>query len=137
MARFLFYCVNGNGLGHLTRMLAIARQVRRLAPESDILFLTSSEHTNLLWREGIASVKVPSFEALSNDRRLPVSQLAHALATQVVATFRPHVVVVDAAPAGMFSELLSVLLAVPKRVFVFERFPNYFKQQTYKPTFPR
>ena len=43
MARFLFCCVNGTGLGHITRTLAVARQVRKLAPDAEILVLTSSE----------------------------------------------------------------------------------------------
>lgn len=132
MARFLFCCVNGTGLGHVTRTLAVARQVRKLAPDAEILVLTSSESAGVLWREGIASVKVPSIEVLKEDKRLPVVPLAHAIAAQTVATFRPHMIITDSQPAGMFSELLSPILGVPKRVFLFGRFPNYFKQGPYK-----
>jgi len=33
---YLFFCVNGAGLGHVTRSLAIARRIRRLEPEAPI-----------------------------------------------------------------------------------------------------
>lgn len=132
MARFLFYCVNGTGLGHVTRTLAVARQVRKLDGDAEILVLTSSEHAGVLWREGIPSVKVPSYEARERDRRLPVIELAHAISAQTVAIFRPHVMIVDSQAAGMFSELLSCLLAVPRRVFLLSRQPNYFSQPAYK-----
>ena len=88
MARILFCCINGVGLGHVTRVLAIARQVRRLAPDSELLVLTSSENAGILWNEGIASIKVPSYQAWERDRRLPAPQLANALTAQTVATFR-------------------------------------------------
>src|SRR5690349_10863784 len=41
--RILFYAVNGLGLGHVTRLLAIARAVRELEPNAEIVFFTSSE----------------------------------------------------------------------------------------------
>lgn len=132
MARYLFYCVNGTGLGHVTRILAIARQLRKQRPDSEFLILTSSENTSVLWKEGFASVKVPSFEAKSIDDRLPVSRLAHALTAQVVATFQPDVAVIDSQPAGMFTELLSPLTQITKRIFIFGMFPNYLKQATYR-----
>ena len=132
MARILFCGVNGNGLGHITRILAVARQIRRLAPDSEILVLTSSENTHVLWREGIASVKVPSMEVLKADRGLPVAQIAHSVAAQVGAIFRPQCVVIDSQPAGMFWELFSTILATPKKVFMFARLPDYFQRQEYK-----
>ena len=132
MARFLFWCINGNGLGHVTRTLAIARQIRRIAPDVEILVLTSSEHAGVLSREGIASVKVPSAESFEQDQRLPVPQLVHALTSQTVAIFRPDLVVVDANPAGLYGELLSPVATITKRVFVFGMFPNWVGRPEYK-----
>lgn len=132
MARLLFCCVNGMGLGHITRTLAVARQVRRLAPDSEILVLTSSENTHVLWREGIASVKVPPIGVWHENQRLPIPQLAHAITAQVVAIFRPHVLVVDSQSAGMYRELFSPLFVTPKRVFLFSRQTDYFSEQPYK-----
>ena len=135
MARILFCCINGTGLGHVTRTLAIARHVRRLEPDSEILFLTSSENTQVLWREGFTSIKVPSIEVLKADRRLPVIALAHAAAAQTVAIFRPDLVVTESQPGGVFHELISPILSVPRRVFVFGMFPNYFENSAYRMAF--
>jgi predicted glycosyltransferase len=41
--RFLFNAHNRRGLGHLMRGLNIAREIRKLSPEADILFYTRSE----------------------------------------------------------------------------------------------
>lgn len=132
MAKILFHCVNGTGLGHITRTLAVIRQVKRLAPDSEILVLTSSEHAGLLWQEGIASVKVPSFEVLQADQRIPVVQLSHAIVAQTVAIFRPDAIVTESQPTGMFSEFFSSLLSVRKRIFIFGRFPNYLSNSYYR-----
>lgn len=132
MTKILFHCVNGTGLGHLTRTLAVIRQLKRLAPDIEILVLTSSENSGFLWREGIASVKVPSAEVLQADRRLPVIQLAQAITAQTVAIFQPNAIVTESQPAGMFSEFLSSLLSVPKRVFIFGMFPNYLSNPLYQ-----
>ena len=51
--RLLFYAINGTGLGHLTRLLAVARSCRELLDaleqEADIRFLTSSEASEVVW----------------------------------------------------------------------------------------
>ena len=132
MARILFCCINGVGLGHVTRVLAIARQVRRLDPDSELLVLTSSENAGILWNEGIASIKVPSYQAWERDRRLPAPQLANALTAQTVATFRPHAVVVEAHTVGTYSELLSPVLNVGRRIFVFDMQPQFFEVGDYR-----
>ena len=43
MKRFAFYAVNGLGVGHVTRLLSIARALRVQSPGCEVLFLTSSE----------------------------------------------------------------------------------------------
>lgn len=131
MSRILFYCINGTGLGHLLRCLAVARQVRRLDPGHEILFLTSSESAGLLWRDGFASVKVPSIDSMQNYQGNRLYALAHSIATQTVATFQPDVLVTDSQPCGVFLELMSPLYIVPKKVFLFGYFPNYFRQASY------
>ena len=70
-ARLLFYAVNGLGLGHVTRLLAIARAVRSLAPDSQILFLTTSEADWVIYREGFAAVKIPSRSILATAKLRP------------------------------------------------------------------
>lgn len=136
MARFLFYCINGTGLGHITRCLAVARKVRALAPESTILFLTSSEQCSILWQEQFTCVKVPSYELGRDNAELAVSPLTTAITAQVFATFRPDVTVVDSLAGGMFGELVSPILSYNRKAFLFGNFPNYFDKPSYKAAFP-
>ena len=62
--RVVCYAINGTGVGHLTRLLAIARWMRRyaaaLGKKIEIWFLTSSEADGLVFAEGFAAFKVPS-----------------------------------------------------------------------------
>ncbi len=130
--KYLFYCVNGTGIGHLTRSLAVARQLRRLEAGAEVLFLTSSEHSGLLWQERFTCVKVPSTEINRLQPNLPVAALAHALTAQVCATFSPDVLVVDSQACGMHGELLTPLENVRHSAFLFGYFPNYFSVPAYK-----
>lgn len=133
--KILFYCVNGTGLGHLTRCLAIARQIRALKPEAVILFLTSSEHVSVLWEEGFPSVKVPSYEFSSRCPGVPISRLATTLTAQTFATFAPDVTVTDSLAGGMFGELISPLMTNSRKAFLYGHFPNYHKKVTYTKAF--
>ncbi len=56
---FLFFCVNGAGLGHLTRALAIARRIRRIDPGVPIYFLSSSQALQIISREGMIAYHIP------------------------------------------------------------------------------
>ena len=62
--RVVCYAVNGSGVGHLMRLCAIARWLRRYArharARAEIYFLTSSEADGLLFHERFASFKLPS-----------------------------------------------------------------------------
>lgn len=119
--RWLFYAVNGLGLGHLTRLMGLAHQLRQRSPNSQFLFLTSSEAESLLWQEGFASVKVPSQTACrrSGVRYSTYTCLLHTIVTNTIAAFRPHVLVVDTFPAGSAKELLPVLRWEGRRVFIY------------------
>ena len=68
--RIVCYAINGAGVGHLTRLVAIARWLRRyttaLGEPAEIWFLTSSEATKLLFDEGFAAFKLPSKTAIGS-----------------------------------------------------------------------
>lgn len=119
--RVAFYAVDGLGLGHVTRLLAIARALRRLAPAAEVLFLTSSEADGVLYREGFAAVKVPS-KTLREEAGLHRGRylkLVQTLVWNALAAFEPDALVVDTYPAGSFEELIPVLRWRQRNVFVF------------------
>ncbi len=119
--RALFYAVNGLGLGHVTRLLGIARALRRLQPDVEVLFLTSSEADGVLHRERFAAVKLPSKTireevGLQKTRYL---KLAQTVTWNTISAFDPDVLVVDTYPMGSFEELIPALRWRQKNVFVF------------------
>jgi len=56
----LFMPTNGTGLGHLTRLMAIAKRVRQNRPEIEIVFYTTSIAMPLIMREGFIGYYLPS-----------------------------------------------------------------------------
>lgn len=110
--RVLFYAVNGLGLGHVTRLTAIARQVKRLNPSAKILFITSSEADSIIYKEGFPAVKVPS-KNIARESGLEArlhARLIHQATWGVFSAFRPNVAVVDTFPSGFCYELDPVLM---------------------------
>jgi len=119
--RVAFYAVDGLGLGHVTRLVSIARALRRLEPCVEVLFLTSSEADSVIFREGFAAVKVPSKTireevGLTKHRYL---KLVQTVIWNALAAFEPDVLVVDTYPTGSFEELIPVLRWRQRNIFVF------------------
>lgn len=122
--RIVNYAVNGSGAGHLTRLCAINRWLRRYAAvldlRAEIYFLTSSEADSLLFHEKFASFKLPSKTIVGETGIDKLSYLA--LAKQWVwhslALIRPDLLVVDTFPRGSFGELLSALDLCRHKAFI-------------------
>ncbi len=111
MKYILFYTVNGLGLGHLSRCLAIARQLKKQDSSLVPLFFTASESSDLLYQEGFAYYKVPS-KTIARESKLIKRNLAISyseILTSLVNTYRPVALVVDTFPLGSMNDLLSVL----------------------------
>lgn len=122
--RIVNYAVNGSGAGHLTRLVAVSRWLRRYAlalqVRAEIYFLTSSEADSLLFHEGFASFKLPSKTAVTDAGIDKIAYLA--LAKQWVwhslGLLRPDLLVVDTFPSGSFGELLSALDLCRHKAFI-------------------
>lgn len=122
--RIVAYAINGRGLGHLTRQLAILRWARRycalLGVELEAWVLTSSEADTLARREGFPALKIPS-KAMMRDAGLDPARLlaiARAWVLNAVATLQPDLLLVDTFPGGSFGELGPVLELARRRVLI-------------------
>lgn len=122
--RVVSYAINGRGLGHLVRQLAILRWVRRYAQllgvACEAWILTTSEADTLARREGIPALKLPS-KAMLRDAGIDGTRylaIARQWVMNAVAGLAPDILVVDTFPGGSFGELLPVLETVPARVLV-------------------
>lgn len=119
-ARLLLYCASNVGLGHMFRLLRIARRVREMVPDLNILLLTDNLHLDItLAQDDVAVVKLPRFE-FSNDQfeerprclRMENSQLRAIRAETiraVVAAYAPRVFLMDTNPHGKRNELKPAL----------------------------
>ena len=117
--KILFYAVNGIGLGHLTRLLAMAKKIKANHPESDLLFITTSDADNILSKEDIPYVHLPSKTVVGQSGTLTyrkMGRLYNSLVNAVYDNFQPHVLIVDTMVTGSFHDLLNIL-----------RFGNSFK----------
>lgn len=122
--RVVSYAINGRGLGHLTRQLAILRWIRRLCTvlgvELQAWVLTSSEADTLARREGVPALKIPS-KAMLRDAGLDPAHLlgvARAWVLNAVATLQPDLLLVDTLPGGSFGELGPVLEMARRRALI-------------------
>lgn len=123
--RIVNYAVNGVGMGHVTRLAAVSRWLRRDAASLnlpvEIYFLTSSEAGSLLFAEKFPSFKLPSKTiieetGLDDATFLPV---ARAWVLHTLELLRPDLIVVDTFPRGYFDELAPPLAACPRRAFIY------------------
>lgn len=114
--RVVFYAVNGSGLGHVTRLVAIARWMRRIetllsGTPPELVFLTSTEATSILADHRFAAFKLPS-KGTARQSGLEVLEhrrLAKHFVWQMLGVMAPDLLVVDTFPQGSFDELLPVL----------------------------
>ncbi len=97
--KILFYAINGIGLGHLNKMILVAKEVRKLRPDSQILFLTNSKFTELLDVEKFGYILLPFSESnllFKPYEKNYISYLEYdELLVNIVNSFRPNVIVYD------------------------------------------
>ncbi len=129
------YAINGRGLGHLTRQLAILREVRRVCAVLDVSaecwVITSSEGDTLARREGMPALKMPS-KAMFRDAGIDPTRMlsvARGWVLNAVAGLQPDLLLVDTFPAGSFGELVAVLELAKRRVLVARRVREEFEQE--------
>ncbi|MEO1267617.1 MAG: hypothetical protein AAFX99_05935 [Myxococcota bacterium] len=140
LKRIVCYAVNGSGLGHVTRLMSIARWLRRYAAvlegtPPEVLFLTSSEATQVLLQGGFASFKLPSKTVVRQTGMdmLEYRRLARHFVWHVLGTFTPQLLIVDTFPAGSFDELLQVLDGPFRKGFIHRQVkPQYAQRPTFQ-----
>jgi UDP-N-acetylglucosamine--N-acetylmuramyl-(pentapeptide) pyrophosphoryl-undecaprenol N-acetylglucosamine transferase len=132
---FVSYAVNGAGVGHVVRQVAIQKWLRRLCAfcgtKSEHWFLTTSEADAVVFREGFAAFKLPSktiVEAAGVDK-LAYLALAKQWVWNSLALLRPDALLVDTFPGGSFHELGAALDLVHRKVLVLRPVKQSFARQ--------
>ena len=114
-----FYSHDGFGLGHLSRTLYLASQVRQLEPESDIHIITSSPAAHRVRElDDFAWVKLPSVTKTGVESYRPhrlsadldsVITLRSTLLGSILQHLQPDLLVIDHRPLGLKREALPAL----------------------------
>ena len=133
--RWLLFAPDGWGLGHVSRQIGLAREIRRRQPDHEFLFLTYSDATHLISREGFPSLKIPDVDRLKQPDDRIISdenqlRIAHPVINACAAGYRPHAIIIDTYPRGPYGELWALLVYPAFRFFVAEdhkrfRQPNF------------
>lgn len=120
--RFFFYSLNGMGLGHSHRNLAIAAALTKLAPQASVLLATGSDQANYVdLPSKVEFLKLPAIRTSANSIysscRLSITpgnlwELRSSLLTMAVQKFRPDVMLVDQHPLGARGEIFGALEAL-------------------------
>jgi len=120
--RTLYYAFGG-GLGHGTRVLAVARQLARLTGGCQRI-LVNSAFADTLQTE---AMRIPDTELRRLDPAASPTTAARYVAAQL-DEFRPHVLVVDTFPRGLGGELVELLQSarVERRVLIGRQLPRRY-----------
>jgi UDP:flavonoid glycosyltransferase YjiC (YdhE family) len=92
---YLFLPINGAGLGHVSRALAVAKELRRQKPEARIVFLTTSIAVHLVYREGFVCHHVPPAALLEGLGAVRWNRHFYRCVVEAVALHRPGTLVFD------------------------------------------
>jgi UDP:flavonoid glycosyltransferase YjiC (YdhE family) len=93
----VMFPTNGVGFGHFTRMLALARRVRRLDPDIELIFFTTMPTLHLLKREGIAAYHIPGRNKFHKMNASTWNMLTEEMLANVLIVHRPSIFVFDGA----------------------------------------
>ncbi len=104
----VFYAINGRGLGHVTRLGALARAARELCEALDqpchMEFVTTSDAPAVV--DDFPVYKLPSKSSVAGGRtqRESYAQRAKIIISNLVAAQAPDLLVMDTQPYGAFQE---------------------------------
>lgn len=93
----LFVATNGVGLGHLTRCLSVARRMKKLRPETEIIFLTTSLALTVLQREGFVVYCIPSKMLIKNISYAQWNALLKNMMSELLQLYGFDAVIFDGA----------------------------------------
>ncbi len=117
--RFLFYCHDTYGLGHIRRALSLAAHFTESMPNAEVLIVTGSPFAHsFALPPRVDYVKLPavtkmnsgSYRARSLDLEFSaIREMRASILRETARAYRPNVFLVDHAPQGLKGEALSTL----------------------------
>ena len=114
----VLFPTNGVGFGHFTRMYGLARRLRRLDPDLEIIFFTTQPTLHLPYLDGFPTYHLAGpkkFKGMDSDAW---NSMVQEMLTLVLETHRPKTFVFDGAfpYRGMLNALDTI--AIPQKVWL-------------------
>jgi UDP-N-acetylglucosamine--N-acetylmuramyl-(pentapeptide) pyrophosphoryl-undecaprenol N-acetylglucosamine transferase len=118
----VFYGINGTGLGHISRLTNIAREMKVLlnamSIQADFHMLTTPEAPQVSY--DFPTWKIPSKTVINSSEYQNQKYIGDAnfFVTNMMATLRPNYLIVDTVPQCSFGEFLNLKLYADQTVFI-------------------
>ncbi|MEC8720880.1 MAG: hypothetical protein VXX50_00460 [Candidatus Thermoplasmatota archaeon] len=114
----VLFPTNGVGFGHFTRMYGLARRLRRLDPDLEIIFFTTQPTLHLPYLDGFPTYHLAGPKKFKGMESEAWNAMVQEMLTLVLETHRPQTFVFDGAfpYRGMLDALDTI--AVPQKVWL-------------------
>jgi predicted glycosyltransferase len=113
----VFYGINGQGLGHISRLLNVARSLKEFCEifkiDSEIIFLTTSDAPQIA--SDFPVYKLPTIYKFGSEE---IKKYTKFFIANMFGCIRPDVVVMDTNPYGAFNEFALFRDYCKKAVFI-------------------
>lgn len=94
----LLMCTNGAGLGHLTRGLAVAKQLRKKSADYEIIVVTTSLATEVIREMGFMYYYLPTYELMPKQTTFKHwNQMLYELLQHLITLYHPKALIYDGA----------------------------------------
>jgi UDP-N-acetylglucosamine--N-acetylmuramyl-(pentapeptide) pyrophosphoryl-undecaprenol N-acetylglucosamine transferase len=93
----VFFPTNGVGLGHFTRLFAVAKRVRKQDPDVEVVFVTTMAALHLLESEGFPAYHLPGSYMFNDMTSSEWNAITEEMLAMVFEVHRPSVFVYDGA----------------------------------------
>ena len=93
----MLFPTNGVGLGHFTRLFAVARQIRKQDQDVEIVFVTTMSALHLVESEGFASYHLPGKYMFNEMTSAEWNAITEEILGTVFEIHRPSIFVFDGA----------------------------------------
>ena len=91
----VFFPTNGVGLGHFTRLLSIARRMKKADPEMEAVLFTTSPTLQLLREEGFPAYRLPGRKEFTGMEANTWNSITEEMLSNIFAIHRPKAFVFD------------------------------------------
>ena len=93
----VMFPTNGVGFGHFTRLLSIARRIKKLDEEVEVIFFTTMPTLHLLKREGIPAYHLPGRKKFNDMPAKTWNKIVEENIANVFAIHKPSMFIFDGA----------------------------------------